>query len=73
MSQTYRHRADECRTMAAKTSDPAEKTAWLKLADDWTNLAREVDRVFRMPSMQDDEAAEAPLREDTHRAPSPAP
>lgn len=64
MSQSYHQRAVECRTMAEKTSDPEEKTAWLKLAEDWANLANEVDRMFQPQAPVGD-----PGRPGLHRRP----
>ncbi len=57
MSQSYHQRAIECRQMAEKTSDPEEKSAWLKLADDWASLANEVDRMFNPGAAAPEEAA----------------
>jgi hypothetical protein len=34
-----RKRAEEARAIAEKLKDPPDKAAWLKVADEWINLA----------------------------------
>jgi hypothetical protein len=36
----YRSRADECHQQAEKAINPVDKSAWLRLAGDWTKLAQ---------------------------------
>jgi hypothetical protein len=38
-AEGYRKRAEECRELAAKVSDPSDKAFWLRLAEDWMNVA----------------------------------
>lgn len=40
-SADYRERAEECRRNAADASSPADKEAWLALAQNWLTLARD--------------------------------
>jgi hypothetical protein len=35
----FRKRAEECRQLAATVSDAADKAFWLRLAEDWMNIA----------------------------------
>jgi|KBSMisStandDraft_5_1062788.scaffolds.fasta_scaffold73711_3 hypothetical protein len=37
-----RSRAEECRRNAADTNNPADKEAWLALAQNWLTLARDI-------------------------------
>jgi hypothetical protein len=46
----YRAKADQCRALAAQCAFPFEKEAWLRMADDWLELAREAEPVDRKPS-----------------------
>lgn len=43
----YRAKAEECRQRADDSLTPADKSAWLLLADDWTQMAWKVERVMR--------------------------
>ena len=36
---SWRKRAEEARAIADKLKDPADKAAWLKVADEWIELA----------------------------------
>ena len=36
--EEYRRQADECRRKAEDTTDPDDKTSWLKLADAWLQM-----------------------------------
>jgi hypothetical protein len=38
-TELYRRTAEECRQEAEHASDPSDKAAWLKLAEDWRKLA----------------------------------
>lgn len=42
--EEFRCNADECLRMADSTRDPADKAAWLRLAQRWLGRAFEVDR-----------------------------
>ncbi len=41
LEQQYLLKAEECRRLADAASSPGEKEEWLKLATDWTELAKE--------------------------------
>jgi hypothetical protein len=38
--EAYRQRAEECRRLAEKATDPDEQTRWLVLAQEWLRLAQ---------------------------------
>jgi len=38
-SQEYRHRAEECRTKAEQTMDPAARQSLLQTAETWDRMA----------------------------------
>jgi hypothetical protein len=38
-SKDFRRNAEECRSLASKTTHPEEKAQWLKLAEEWTRMA----------------------------------
>lgn len=40
----YGLEAKECRDLAAKSQNPADQEAWLKLAADWIKLAEDKER-----------------------------
>jgi hypothetical protein len=40
----FRKRAEECRQLAALKTDPFDKEFWLRLAEDWMNVALEADK-----------------------------
>jgi len=42
-AEKYRREAAACRLKAEETANRADKEAWLKLADDWDELARGAD------------------------------
>ena len=35
----FRERAEECRQLASTVSDPFDREFWLRLAEDWMNIA----------------------------------
>jgi hypothetical protein len=39
-SERFRREAEECCQLAARATNPHDKAAWLKLADDWLTLAK---------------------------------
>jgi hypothetical protein len=43
MADEYRKNADDCREQAAKALHPLDKERWLKLAEDWLKLAKNVE------------------------------
>ena len=43
----FRKRAEECRQLAATVSNPVDKAFWLRLAQDWMNIALESERVTK--------------------------
>jgi hypothetical protein len=44
----YKARADECRVLAARTSNPEHKAMLTKMAETWESLARErIERIAR--------------------------
>ena len=45
----YRRKARECTDMAAKVVDPADKAAWLSLAEGWLKLAHQVSDLLSDP------------------------
>jgi hypothetical protein len=40
----FRNLAEQCRLQASKASDPRDKEAWLRLADDWIQMAENEER-----------------------------
>ena len=42
-AERYRREATVCRLKAEKTANSVDKEAWLKLGDDWDELARGAD------------------------------
>jgi hypothetical protein len=40
----YRLKAEKCRKEAENALNPADKEAWLRLAEGWTKMAQEVER-----------------------------
>jgi hypothetical protein len=42
-SKKCRGEADDCRNEAARALDPADKAYWLKLAREWSELARRAE------------------------------
>jgi hypothetical protein len=40
----YRMFSEECIQQASKSGNPEDKANWLKLAEEWTRLAREAER-----------------------------
>ncbi|MEK9285264.1 hypothetical protein MTR72_37620 [Bradyrhizobium sp. ISRA442] len=47
-AERFRKEAEECRQMAARAINPADRDGWLKLADDWIKLASEAERKERL-------------------------
>jgi hypothetical protein len=42
-AERYRRKAEECRANARTATDDVDRAAWLRLAEDWMELARSVD------------------------------
>jgi hypothetical protein len=41
----YRYKAEQCRRQAAQSAlSPVDQECWLRLAEDWTKMARVVER-----------------------------
>lgn len=47
-AERFLKEADECRQMAARAINPADRDGWLKLANDWMKLASEAERKERL-------------------------
>ena len=43
----YKNKAEECRQQAEKSLSSLDKESWLRLAEDWTKMAQEVERRLR--------------------------
>jgi hypothetical protein len=43
-AERYRRKAEECRANARTATDDADRAAWLRLAEVWTELARSANR-----------------------------
>ena len=43
----FRKRAEECRQLAATVSNPLDRAFWLRLAEDWMNIAQESERAMK--------------------------
>jgi hypothetical protein len=41
MEQRFLQEAGRCRSEAASATNEADRTTWLRMADDWTRLAKE--------------------------------
>ncbi len=41
MEQRFQKEAERCRAEAADATNEADRTAWLRMANDWTRLAKE--------------------------------
>ena len=41
--QRFRSEAKECRRLAEQATNPIDKQAWLRLAEDWIKLAEETE------------------------------
>jgi hypothetical protein len=39
-AERYRKQAEECRKLAKKSANQFDKKSWLRLADDWIELAK---------------------------------
>jgi len=46
-AERYRRKAEECRTNASTATDDVDKAAWLRLAEDWMELARSAEHGWR--------------------------
>jgi hypothetical protein len=46
-ANTYRKNADDCSTLAARSVRPADKERWLKIAEQWLQMAQEADKTER--------------------------
>jgi hypothetical protein len=46
-AERFRKEAQECRELAEKATSPADKEAWLHLAEDWLKLAQEAEQGTR--------------------------
>jgi hypothetical protein len=42
-AEQFRNLAEECRLRAEKAISPLDKQEWLRMADEWTRLAREAE------------------------------
>jgi hypothetical protein len=42
--EKFKKQAEMCRKEAEKATGPADREAWMKLADDWSALALEKER-----------------------------
>jgi hypothetical protein len=42
-AERYRQNADDCRQRSLQARTAADKANWLKIAEEWQNLAEEVD------------------------------
>ena len=42
-SDKFRRKAEECRRNAEQASNPIDREAWLRLAEDWMELVRRAD------------------------------
>ena len=56
MSETdaveFRKQAEDTRQMALQATNPADKEAWLRIADEWLRLAQEADKPTRMRHLE---------------------
>lgn len=43
----FRKRAEECRQLAATVSNPLDRAFWLRLAQDWMNIALESEKATK--------------------------
>jgi hypothetical protein len=43
-AERFRKEAEDCRELAGKAMSPADKEAWLQLAEDWLKLAQEAEK-----------------------------
>jgi hypothetical protein len=43
----FRALADECRQLAERATNPLDKEAWLRLADEWVKMAQEAEKNLR--------------------------
>jgi hypothetical protein len=43
----FRKRAEECRQLAATVSNPLDRAFWLRLAQDWMNVALESEKATK--------------------------
>jgi hypothetical protein len=41
----FRQRAVECRQVAATVTNPLDKAFWLRLAEDWMNIAAQAEKI----------------------------
>jgi hypothetical protein len=41
--ERFRNEAKECRQLAERATNPIDKQAWLRLAEDWIKLAEEAE------------------------------
>jgi hypothetical protein len=51
-AETYRREAEVCRLNAEEANNSVDKQAWLRLAADWTKLARSADLSKELQRMQ---------------------
>jgi len=54
----YRHHAAECRRLAENTRVGEDRTALLKMAESWDNLAQELERTLKKVEDQKDRFGE---------------
>ena len=45
----FRRQAEECRQLAARAPKAADKVFWLRLAEDWLELAQKADKPTKGP------------------------
>jgi hypothetical protein len=46
----FRKRAEECRQLAAMVPDGFDEAFWLRLAEDWMNIAAEAEKARKRDS-----------------------
>jgi len=61
MSEEFRRRADECRRLAAASSDASEKAFWLGLMERWEALESRARPVRRKPKPRELPPEQRPL------------
>jgi DUF2934 family protein len=53
--ERYRRKAEECQANARTATDDVDRTAWLRLAEVWTELARSANRNGIAPGNAEEE------------------
>jgi hypothetical protein len=54
-AERYRRKAEECHANARTVTDDADRAAWLRLAEVWTELARSANRDGTAPGNAEEE------------------